>query len=219
MAVEAVYHHKCTVKLLPARVDKTDVTKRGRPTAESKAKTFDQFCLWFEQQPGIHSVKALYDKLCTYSHEEVYSIKAFRQKLKDQYNNYLYFPGKGRNSDMVCLESMTDCIIRDYAKKPQTEENLMIAAGKVIRERIRSLKVSTEVYPNKEDLLAEEEGNPWIPSCLSLLMQQVLPSPAKQTKQKEQNKKKTNCIKPMYCSGSEATFSSCSCAYSPRCLC
>ena len=107
-----------------------------------------------------HSLSDLYSKMC--GENEVYSNKAFRLKLKERYGEHIYFSGKGIESDMVCLKSLSGVILRELKNCPQTENDLEVAAraGKIIKEHIRNMTTSNKEYPGENDICASEEGNP-----------------------------------------------------------
>ena len=111
---------------------------------------------------------------------DVYEVKAFREKLKQQYENDCYIiPPSGSKGEILCSSKLTEIIIRNFKEKPSTKENIIATAGRLIMADIQSFEVGIEVYPNGEDIKAKEEENSWIPASLTQLMSYFISVPLK----------------------------------------
>ena len=109
-------------------------------------------------------------------HDEVYSKKAFREKLKEKYSEYLYISKSlGRSSEVLCFRNMSDRIIRTMKNNPQSKSNIL-AAAKIITNDIREMEFSFEEYPSHEYIINEEDGNKWVPASLREFMKLIIPN-------------------------------------------
>lgn len=179
VAAEAVYHSACMSEF---RQIKGEGVTRGRPTAEKKMEAFESVCAWFESScdSEMYSVQELYAKMCEQSSDDIYSMKAFREKLKARYEDHVYFiPGTGCHSELICFKDMTDFIIRKMKDHGETKESVIAAAAKLIKEDIRAMQFPADQYPNEKEICEAEESSRWVPESLGLLLSYLIPSSLK----------------------------------------
>ena len=88
--------------------------------------------------------------------EDVYSVKRFKQKLKDKYGNKLYFAEIDGRSNVVCFRDMVDYFLNDLLQgegktdNHKNAEKIVVTAAKVIMSEIREKEYDMSVYPKSE---------------------------------------------------------------------
>ena len=135
VAAEAVYHRKCRDRFAYAGREAIC----GRPTDEVKLESFESLCQWFimNSDNELYSIQELHDKMRDLStvSSGVYSVKTFREKLKERYSDYIYFvQGSGRNNEIVCFKNMTDFYLRNLKKNDKN--SVIEIATKIIKDDI-----------------------------------------------------------------------------------
>ena len=65
-------------------------------------------------------------------------------------------------------------------QKEESNESIIIAAAKIIKEELRELRKDNQVYPTFEELRSYESQKGWVPESLQLLLQYLIPSNVKQ---------------------------------------
>lgn len=110
----------------------------------------------------------------------MYCIKALRAKLKERFNDSIYFlSAAGRRGELVCFRDNIDKILREVNNTNEnTETSIITAAAKLIREKVRKMKAS-EYYATKTEICADEKDNAWVPDLLRLLMAELISCPKK----------------------------------------
>ena len=108
---------------------------------------------------------------------EVYSLKGFREKLKQRFfgDSVCLGESTGSRGELVCFKNISDFLIKSI-KDNYTKENIVAAASRIIKEDIRNMEVSSEFYPSSAEVQAEEEGNAWVPESLRQFMKNLIPS-------------------------------------------
>ena len=107
-----------------------------------------------------------------------YTLKSFREKLKEKYRDQVYF-GKsaGCKGELVCFKEMTDYILRQLKEEgSDTKEKVVKAAAKIIKEEIREMNFSKYFYPSFDEISISEEGEKWVPESLRIFMKLLVPS-------------------------------------------
>ena len=113
-------------------------------------------------------------------HSNVYSIKTFREKLKERYQENVYFvKGQGRHRELVCFKSLVDYILRQMKKEGSTKQSVLDAAANIIKADIRELNIRKTHYPNEQEIVILEKGKQWIPESLSNFLGQIVHSDLK----------------------------------------
>ena len=100
VAEEAVYHSSCMGELLLNKENRRPTA--SRPINSEMVEAFQKLCSLLENSMDceIYSVIELYEKMPEF-HTNVFSIKTFREKLKEQYQENIYFvKGQGPHREI-----------------------------------------------------------------------------------------------------------------------
>ena len=117
VAEEAVYHSSCMAEFRMNKEDRRPTA--GRPINSEMAEAFQELCnlLGNSMDCEMFSVIELYEKMSEF-HTNVYSIKTFRDKLTERYQENVYFvKGQGRHRELVCFKNLADYILRQMKKE------------------------------------------------------------------------------------------------------
>lgn len=179
VAAEAIYHSDCASKF---RLQKaSEVATRGRPSNSNMFESFEQVCDWLEcsGDSEIYSIGELHNKMSD-GNKNVYSMKWFREKLKEKYKDHIYFvQSVGCKGELVCFRRMTDYILRKLKEEgAESKEKVIKAAAKIIKEEIRGMSLNKDQYPSIDDI-CKTEGESFVPDTLQLLMKHLVPSDLK----------------------------------------
>ena len=99
VAEEAVYHSSCMAEFRLNKENRRPTA--GRPINSKLAEAFQKLCNLLENSMDceIYSMIELYGTMSEF-HTNVYSIKTFREKLKERYQENVYFvKGQGRHRE------------------------------------------------------------------------------------------------------------------------
>ena len=152
--------------------------KAGRPENKQMMESFEDICEWLENYGDceLYTVRELHKMMDEKNSGNVYSITAFRQKLKDRYQDHVYFFSDTGRPYIVCFKDMTNFIIRNMIKTNETKESVISAAAKMIRSEIRNMNVSKSYYPSVSEI---EDSEKWIPESLEILLGHLISSTLK----------------------------------------
>ena len=145
---------------------------------------FETLCQWLENSGDceIYTVNDLY-KFMADGNENIYCLKRFRQKLKERYQDHVYFvESEGRKGELVCFRRMADYILRNLKETGSISKNSVInAAAKMIKEDIREMKLDKSFYPSVEDIKSSsEESKTFVPETLQSFMSYLISPVLKQ---------------------------------------
>ena len=157
---------------------------KGRPIHKEKMAAFTKLCEWLEQDGDceLHTIKELMEKVKGFAQkdDEIYSEKSVRTKLKEKYNNLIFFTDIPGRESVISLKDMVSYVLLEKKKqKEESKESIIIAAAKIIKE-LRDLRKDNKVYPTFEELQSSESQKEWVPESLQLLLQYLIPSNVKQ---------------------------------------
>ena len=101
--------------------------------------------------------------------------------MKERYGEHIYFSELPGRSDVVCFKEFAYYVLKEKKKKSEeTKENIIIAAGKIIKSEIREMLMSNETNPTTQDIRNIDEGIKLIPESLQLLLRFLIPNKIKQ---------------------------------------
>ena len=128
VAEEAIYHIDCYSMFLSQ--DKHHKHK-GRPIHKEKIAAFTKLCEWLERDRDceLHTMKELMEKVKEFAEkdDEIYSEKSVRRKLKEKYNNHLFFTDiPGRVSSFSKTWFHMSCWKRKNRKKNPKNQSLLL---------------------------------------------------------------------------------------------
>ena len=165
VAAETVYHSSCMTNFKLSKGENSGT--KGRPTNVSMTEAFENVCNWLENSAEceVHAIQELYDKMVEDSGGVAYTLKSFREKLKDRYKEHFYFvKSAGCKGELVCFKEMTDYILRELKEQgSDTKEKVVRAAAMIVKEELREMNFSKDHYPGFSEI---EESEKWIPDSL-----------------------------------------------------
>ena len=181
VAEEAIYHVDCYFMFVSQ--DKQHEHK-GRPIHKEKMAKFTKLCEWLERDGDceLHTMKELMEKVKEFAEkDEIYSEKSVRRKLKEKYNNHIFFTDIPGRESVISFKDMVSYVLLEKKKqKEESKESIIIAAAKIIKEELRELRKDNQVYPTFEELQSSECQKEWVSECLQLLLQYLILSNMKQ---------------------------------------
>ena len=180
VAEEAIYHLNCMNKF---RLQNPSLEKKGRPVDIEMMNVYEKVCNWLENESDceLYTLRELYEKMMSFSNTgKVYTIKTLKLKLQDRYKEHIYFSQLPGRENVIGFRNMTDRIISEMKnKEQQTEEDIIIAAAKLVKADIREMEKNTNYYPTTNDITDDEKGNEWIPESLQTFLRILIPSKIK----------------------------------------
>ena len=105
---------------------------------------------WLETEGDcdLHTLKELQQKIKDINGKDSYSSVYLKKKLKERYNDHVYFSELSGQVDVICFREMANYIIKQKKKKQdETKADIIMAAAKIIKAEVRELTKSNEVYP------------------------------------------------------------------------
>ena len=85
--------------------------------------------------------------------DEICSEKSVRRKLKEKYNNHIFFTDIPGQESVISFKDMVSYVLLEKKKqKEESKESIIIAAAKIIKEELRQLRKYNQVYPTFEEL-------------------------------------------------------------------
>ena len=109
--------------------------------------------------------------------QDVYTLKTFRQKLKDRYKEHILFvTDGGKKPGLIYFRNTADYAIKKLKNEGETREAVLRAAAKIIKEDIRSMEASGDSYPSNFSSL---ENAYWLPDSLMLVLKYLVPNDLK----------------------------------------
>ena len=179
--VEARYHRKCFASFSKFTRDTIISPKpkpAGRPKNEETLCNFDKLCEWLESEAELFSMEELHKKSIQLAVTgEVYGKKWLKKKLKEKYQDFIFFADINGKHDIVCFRHIANYLINDkwYSERKDDNEDeskrIISTAAKILLGEIREHKFDCETYPPNEDIESLEKGSEWLPGGLRLFMQ------------------------------------------------
>ena len=172
VAEEAIYHLACMTKF---RLKRSSTKQRGKPVDKILHESFNSVCEWLEREGDceLHTIAEIQERMrgeCKGQYA-AYSPRYMKKKLKERYNDHVYFAEIACVSNVVCFKEMANYIIKEKKKKQEeTREDIITAAAKIVKAEMRELSKSNSMYPTTEDISNLEQGMTWIPDSLKLLL-------------------------------------------------
>ncbi|KAJ8414824.1 hypothetical protein AAFF_G00023470 [Aldrovandia affinis] len=110
---------------------------------------------------------------------QAYVYQHMRSKLKEHFGDRLIETNINGKPNVVTFRSTAKAILQDfYAHRetdPETEKKRIIeTAAKLIKDDIKSVETSHEVYPDCDSLKSEEDANNFLPESLRVLLKGLL---------------------------------------------
>ena len=109
-----------------------------------------------------------------------------KQKLKDKYQEHIFFTEINGKNNVVCFRITIDYLINDkwYSDRKnnstQEADQLVLTAAKIILNDIRSREFDNDCYPTNEVIENCEKEKDWLPYYLRLVLESIIKYPLKQ---------------------------------------
>ena len=191
IAAEARYHESCYRNFVLGRASRDEThhqSTAGRPADENCLYFFDQVCEWLEKEGELRSLEEIYVEMVEVagSAEKVYSKRWLKRKLKEKYQDHIFFSEINGKNDIVCFQNMVGYLVNDKwfldRKKDIKEEaeRIVLTAAKIILNDIRSSDVDNQWYPTNEVIEDCKKEKEWLPTHLRLMLESIIKYPVKQ---------------------------------------
>ena len=83
-------------------------------------------------------------------------------------------------ADVVCFKDMASFVMYEMKRKSEETKKDIVIAAAIIKAELRELDKSAETYPTLHEIEDIEKNKEWIPECLQLLLNYIVPSTLKQ---------------------------------------
>jgi len=190
-AADAVYHQTCSVnfrtnKQIPiAQMTDTEESKRtklGRPRGDEKTAAFLQVARYLEEnddeQITINDLIDLMTQKLAGTNHEAYSYTHMKARLWEHFGDRIIQTAINGKLNVVTFRTTARAVLQEYynnqqQEKDTTEEKIKLvqAAAKLIKEDIKTIETSHEVYPCGDDLQSQEAGIKYLPDTLLVLLE------------------------------------------------
>ena len=186
---EARYHRSCRDSFNNESLQNhTPTPVRGRQISSKEDKNFETLCEWLEGEAELYAVSELHQKMVELaeSHENVYSKKWFKNRLKKKYSNTIFFAEVNGEADVVCFEDTASSIVNDawfqnrQAKGEDETRCIVKTAAKIIASELRSLTYSTVAYPTEKVISDLNANKDWLPDHFRIFMETLVKDPLHQ---------------------------------------
>ena len=191
-AADAVYHQTCSVnfrtkKQMPiAQFAADDFFKKprlGRPPDDKRAKAFFEVASYLEdnddEQITINDLIDLMNQKLADTDYEAYGYTHMKTKLKEHFGERIVQTEINGKPNVVTFRTTARVVLQDYYSKQQQQDTaeekikLVQAAAKLIKEDIKAIETSLEVYPLCDDLKSQEAGIEYLPDTLRVLLEEL----------------------------------------------
>ena len=189
-AADAVYHQTCSVnfrtknQMPTAQVTNIKYAKRskvGRPNSDERTVAFMYVVRYLEENDDEQiTINDLIDimkqKLAGTAHEP-YSYTHMKTRLEEHFGERIMLTVINVKPNVVTFRTTARAVLQEYYKQRQeinTDEEkmkLVRAAAKLIKEDIKAVETSHEIYPSCDDLESQEAGMKYLPDTLLALLE------------------------------------------------
>jgi len=175
VAAEAKYHRACAQDFL-SKPEK--IKPVGKPVDVPRDSAFNELCAYLDDNDECqYAVSDLMEHMETFLNgEEGYSLKYFKQKLKDRYKDDIIITSIPGKSTVVSFRDSAHRILRerwdaDQAADGACENKRIIEmAASIIRDEIRLSVYDLSEYPTLEET---ENGSTMVPQSLQFFLQKL----------------------------------------------
>ena len=176
VAAEGKYHRACAQKFFSKS---NELKPLGKPVEIKKSEAFDKVCAYIDENDECqYTVSDLMEQMETFlDGEEGYSLKYFKQKLRERYKDDIIITSIHGKTSIVSFRESAHRILRekfvmDKAMNKGFEDELIIEmAASIIRDDIRMSVYDVCEYPTLEET---ENGSSMVPESLKLFLHKLL---------------------------------------------
>ena len=126
VAAEAIYHVNCYSRFLLNKRNASSAARvLGRPQDKGMLYWFQRLCQWLESEADaeLYTLTELHAKMVEFSGgSDVYTLKRLKQKLHEQYEEFIFFAEVEGRGTVLCFRNMASYIVNDkwYTEKNKT---------------------------------------------------------------------------------------------------
>ena len=154
--------------------------KLGRPQDDERAKAFLEVASYLEdnddEQITINDLIDLMNQKLDY---DAYSYTHMKTRLLEHFGNRIVQTEINGKPNVITFRTTARVVLQDYYSKQQQQKQntaeekikLVQAAAKLIKEDIKAIGTSHEVYPHCDDLQSKEAALKYLPDTLRLLLE------------------------------------------------
>ena len=167
----------------------TDASKRpkfGRPRSDEKARAFLQVARYLEEnddeQITINDLIDLMTQKLAGTNHEAYRYTHMKARLREHFGDRIIQTAINGKLNVVTFRTTARVVLQEYYNKQQqendtTEEKIKLVqtAAKLIKEDIKTIETSNDVYPCVDDLQSQEAGIKYLPDTLQVLLEGLFP--------------------------------------------
>ena len=193
-AADAIYHQTCSVnfrtkKQMPMAQFATEDFKRpklGRLQDDKRAEAFLEVASYLEdnddEQITINDLIDLMNQKLTNTDYDAYGYTYMKTRLQKHFGERIVQTEINGKPNVITFRTTARVVLQDYYSKQQQQEKentaeekikLVQAAAKLIKEDIKAIGTSHEVYPLCNDLKSEEAGIEYLPDTLRVLLEEL----------------------------------------------
>ena len=213
VAAEARYHFECHRNFTTGRLHTPHKVRRGRPIRDMAQQVFQDLCdeLLTHGENELFTLRELHDKMTQMARDQygmraddVYGLHHLRNKLKETFQDSIYFASRSGRTDVIGFRGLCDLILsnkylfsRNIGEATEAEQVVMQAATLILAE-IRETEYDRTFYPTADDI--KGDGLRYIPPLLQVLLQRLINNPLKRTAMGQgivQATKPNGCIMPV----------------------
>jgi len=213
VAAEARYHFQCHRNFTAGRQHTPHKVRRGRPVREVAQNVFNDLCdeLLANGENEFFTLRDLHEKMVKMARErygthddDLYGINHLRNKLKETFQDSIYFASRAGRTDVIGFRGLCDLIVSDKYLQNRAAgdfseaEQIVRKAGALIMAEIRETEYDRAFYPTPDDI--KGDGLRYIPPLLQQLLQHIVNNPLKRTSLGQsivQAAKPNGCIMPI----------------------
>ena len=135
-----------------------------------------------DEQITINYLIDLMSQKLTDTNYEAYSYPHMKTKLQEQFGDKIILTEINGKPNVVTFRTTARVVLQDYYNKQQQQQEkntaeekikLVQAAAKLIKEDVKAIKTSHEVYPLCNDLKSQEAGIEYLPDTLRVLLEEL----------------------------------------------
>ena len=160
--------------------------KLGRPLEDKRAEVFLEVARYLEEnddeQITVHHLIDFMIQKLAHTEYEPYSYIHMKTKLQEHFSDRIIKTEINGKPNVITFRTTARRVLQDYYNKQQqnkntTEEKIQLiqAASELIKEDIKAMETSHEVYPSCDDLESVEAGFNYLPDTLKVLLEGLFP--------------------------------------------
>lgn len=186
-AADAIYHQTCSVNFRTKKRTQFDSKrlKLGRPQDDKRAEAFFEIASYLEdnddEQITINDlIDLMNQKLADDTDYEAYGYTYMKTRLQEHFGERIVQTEINGKPNVVTFRTKVRVVLQDYYSKQQQKQDtaeekmkLVQAAAKLIKEDIKAIETSHEVYPCCDELKSEEAGIKYLPDTLRVLLEEL----------------------------------------------